>query len=57
MCIVSKGIVELHGESILVTSEGIGKGSCFSVEIPISSNVVFLVEGKGNIHSGSVYES
>ena len=38
MCLVSKGIVELHGGSISVTSEGIGKGSCFSVEIPISSN-------------------
>ena len=57
MCIVSKGIVELRGGSISVTSEGIGKGSCFSVEIPISSNVFFLVEGKGSVNSGSVCES
>ena len=38
MCLVSKGIVELHGGSISVTSEGIGKGSCFSVEIPLTAN-------------------
>ena len=28
--------MELHGGSISVTSEGIGKGSCFSVEIPVA---------------------
>ena len=43
MFIVSKGIVELHGGSISVTSEGIGKGSCFSVEIPIVSNQAYQI--------------
>ena len=37
MCIVSKGIVELHGGSISVTSEGIGKGTCFSIVLPVAS--------------------
>ena len=31
---VSKGIVELHGGSISWSSEGLGKGSLFTVEIP-----------------------
>ena len=31
--------MELHGGSISVTSEGIGKGSCFSIEIPVVSYV------------------
>ena len=30
--------MELHGGSIAVTSEGIGRGSCFSIELPVASN-------------------
>ena len=33
--VVCRGIVELHGGTISVASEGIGMGSCFSVEIPV----------------------
>ena len=30
--------MELHGGEISVTSEGLGKGTCFSVELPLASN-------------------
>lgn len=31
---ISKALVELHGGTIRVESDGIGKGSCFSIEVP-----------------------
>jgi CheY-like chemotaxis protein/anti-sigma regulatory factor (Ser/Thr protein kinase) len=34
-----KQLVELHGGSVRVTSEGKGKGSCFVVELPLSASV------------------
>ena len=49
MCIVCKGIVELHGGSISVTSEGLGKGSCFCIDLPIASADV----GASSIANGS----
>ncbi len=34
---ISRHIVELHGGKIFATSEGVGKGSSFTVELPIAS--------------------
>ena len=39
--------MELHGGSITVTSEGIGRGSCFTVEIPITSKEVRSIDDLG----------
>lgn len=39
---ISKKIMELHGGNILGTSDGLGKGSTFSIELP-------LFEGKGTL--------
>ena len=35
-CVVSRSIVELHGGTISVQSDGIGRGCVFAVELPIS---------------------
>lgn len=32
---IAKAIVDLHGGSIAVTSEGLGRGSCFTVQLPL----------------------
>ena len=45
--IVSKGIIELHGGTITATSEGLGKGSCFSVELPVASIEMSAVANSG----------
>lgn len=34
---IAKGITELHGGSIIACSEGVGKGSVFTVRIPASA--------------------
>ena len=36
--LVCKGIVDLHGGSISASSEGVGKGACFTIELPIASH-------------------
>ena len=36
--IVSKGIVELHGGTMSVTSGGVGMGSCFSIVLPLAQD-------------------
>ena len=38
--IVCKGIVELHGGTIRATSNGVGGGSCFSVELPVATGPI-----------------
>ena len=38
--IVCKGIVELHGGTIRATSNGVGEGSCFSVELPVATGPI-----------------
>ena len=43
-CTVCKGIVELHGGTISATSEGLGKGSCFTVQLPITSKRAISVD-------------
>ena len=36
--LVCKGIIDLHGGSISASSEGVGKGACFTIELPIASH-------------------
>jgi signal transduction histidine kinase len=34
---ISKALVELHGGTITAESEGLGRGSCFAVELPLAT--------------------
>jgi len=45
---LSRSLVELHGGRIWVESEGLGKGSRFSFEIPLQPAEVRLLKGKEN---------
>jgi signal transduction histidine kinase len=38
---ISRGIVDLHGGSIAVTSEGLGRGTTFSVDLPLFRHQLF----------------
>lgn len=42
---IAKAIVDLHGGSIAATSEGLGRGSCFTVQLPLMAPVVPRTDG------------
>jgi CheY-like chemotaxis protein len=37
---LAKGLVELHGGSIAVESEGLGKGACFCLHLPLAARLI-----------------
>ena len=39
---IVRGLIELHGGRVSATSEGLGEGSTFAVELPLDENVVEL---------------
>lgn len=44
-----KGLVELHGGNVSVTSEGSGKGACFVIRLPVESSSVAVIPPKSTL--------
>lgn len=50
---VVRGLVELHGGSVSAMSAGIGKGACFTVELPLEEGLVGRKGGSAGTAKGS----
>jgi CheY-like chemotaxis protein len=44
-------LTEMHGGSVEAASEGVGKGSCFSVRLPLNIRQVAVPKARGREHS------